>query len=122
MIKFTIDETQCIRDEETLMQFFREKLKLSISKALTLDDITLKFSNHALGINGFIASFVKDCQEISLIPGHPSGIVLIRCKREPRSCPIQPRTVCRPSPLDVSVILGARQHCDDFEAKVGSEN
>ena len=78
----TREDIQRIDDEHTLLHFLEEKLNLSVPEGLTLDDITLKFSNFALGLSGTVANQVTDCQELSISPGQPSGIFLIRFNSE----------------------------------------
>ena len=78
----TRDDIQRIGDEDTLMHFLEEKLNLPIPEGLELEDITMKFSNFALGLSGVIADHVLDCQELSLSLGKPSGIFLIRFNSE----------------------------------------
>lgn len=82
MFRITRDDIQGIGDEETLLHFLEEKLKLSIPEGLTLEDITSKFSNFSLGLSGAIANQVLDCQELSVMPGESSGIILIRFNGE----------------------------------------
>ena len=78
----TRDDIQRIGDEDTLLHFLEEKLNLPIPEGLTLEDITLKFSNFALGLRENMAEQVSDCQELSVSPGQPSGIFLIRFNGE----------------------------------------
>ena len=78
----TRDDIQRIGDEETLLHFLEEKLNLPIPEDLTFEDITSKFSNFALGLSGNIAEQVLNCQELSVSPGKPSGIFLVRFKNE----------------------------------------
>lgn len=78
----TRDDIQHIGDEATLLHFLEEKLNLPIPEGLTLEDITIKFANFALGLSGAVANQVLDCQELSVSPGEPSGIILIRFDSE----------------------------------------
>lgn len=82
MTKITQEDIQRIGDEATLLHFLEEKLNLPIPEDLTLEDITIKFSNYALGLSGSVADAVLDRQEISLSPGESSGIILIRLNSE----------------------------------------
>ena len=78
----TRDDIQRIGDEETLLHFLEEKLNLSIPAGLTLDDIAINFPKFALGLGGAVANQVLDCQELSVSPGEPAGIILIRFDSE----------------------------------------
>ena len=82
MSKITRDDIQRIGDEATLLHFLQDKLKLSIPEDLTLEDITIKFSQFALGLSGSVADAVLDCQQLSVSLGESSGIVLIRFNTE----------------------------------------
>ena len=83
MYKITQNDIQHIKDENALIRFLKEKLNLPIPEDLTLAEISSKFSNFALGLSEFHSKQVLDCQELSLSPGTPSGIFLIRFKSEP---------------------------------------
>ena len=83
MYKITQNDIQHIEDENALIGFLKEKLNLPIPEDLTLAEISSKFSNFALGLSEFHSKQVLDCQELSLSPGTPSGIFLIRFKSEP---------------------------------------
>ena len=78
----TRDDIQRIDDEETLLHFLEEKLNLSIPNGLPLEEITTKFAKFALGLSGAVANQVVDCQELSVSPGEPSEIILIRFNSE----------------------------------------
>ena len=82
MYKITQNDIRHIEDENALIGFLKEKLNLPIPEDLTLAEISSKFSNFALGLSGFHSKQVLDCQELSLSPGTPSGIFLIRFKSE----------------------------------------
>ena len=82
MLRITRDDIQRIGDEATLLHFLEEKLNLPIPEGLTLEDITIKFAKFALGLSGAVANQVLDCQELSVLPGKPSGIFLIRFDSE----------------------------------------
>ena len=82
MLRITRDDIQRIGDEATLLHFLEEKLNLPIPEGLTLEDITIKFAKFALGLSGAVANQVLDCQELSVLPGKPSGIILIRFNSE----------------------------------------
>ena len=82
MVKITRDDIQRIGDEDTLLHFFEEKLDLPIPEGLPLEDITTKFAKFALGLSGAVANQVVDCQELSVSPGEPSEIILIRFNSE----------------------------------------
>lgn len=78
----TRDDIQRIGDEDTLLHFLGEKLNLPIPEGLPLEDITTKFAKFALGLSGIVANQVLDCQEFSVSPGEPAGIILIRFNSE----------------------------------------
>ena len=78
----TRDDIQRIGDEDTLLHFLEEKLKLSIPEGTTLEDITTKFGKLTLGLSEVVAYQVLDCQELSVSPGEFSGIILIRFNSE----------------------------------------
>ena len=78
----TRDDIQRIGDEGTLLHFLEEKLNLPIPDGLPLEEITTKYAKFALGLSGVVANQVADCQELSVSPGEPSGIILIRFNNE----------------------------------------
>ncbi len=82
MFTITIDDIEDVIDEDTFMEFLMDVLHLPIPEDLTLEDITSIFSNKALGLSGFNDQQVLDCQELSISPGKPSDIILIRFKSE----------------------------------------
>ncbi len=82
MFTITIDDIEDVIDEDTFMEFLMDVLHLPIPEDLPLEDITSIFSNEALGLSGFNDQQVLDCQELSISPGEPSGIILIRFKSE----------------------------------------
>ncbi len=82
MFTITIDDIEDVIDEDTFMEFLTDMLHLPIPVDLTLEDITLTFSNNTLGLSGFNDKQVLDCQELCMSPGKPSGIILIRFNSE----------------------------------------
>ncbi len=82
MFIITIDDIEDVIDEDTFMEFLTDMLHLPIPEDMTLEDITLIFSNKALGLSGFNDQQVLDCQELCILPDKPSGIILIRFKSE----------------------------------------
>lgn len=76
--KISYQDLQHIKDEPSLIEFMREKLNIPIPNDLILKDISSKYSNYSLGLNESNSNLVLDCQELSLIPGQPSGILIIR--------------------------------------------
>ncbi|MCG9126867.1 hypothetical protein JT359_04630 [Candidatus Poribacteria bacterium] len=76
-MKISYIDLQHIKNESSLIEFLRDKLKIPIPNGLTLENISSKYSNYALGLNDSCSKQVLDCQELSLIPGQPSGILLI---------------------------------------------
>ena len=78
----TREDIQRIGDEDTLLHFLEEKLNLPIPEGLPLEDITTKYAKFALGLSGVVANQVVGCQELSVSPGEPSGIILIRFNSE----------------------------------------
>jgi len=82
MIKITQNDIQHIEDENALIRFLKEKLNIPIPDDLTIEDISSKYSNYALGLSGSNSKQVLDCQEISISPGQSSGIFLIRFNSE----------------------------------------
>ena len=78
----TQDDLQHIVDEDTLLHFLEEKLNLPIPEGLPLGDITTRYAKLALGLSGTAANQVLDCQELSVSPGEPAGIILIRFNSE----------------------------------------
>lgn len=83
MIKITIDEIKQIDEENSFISFLSEKLKLPIPERLSLEDITIRYSNYALGLSGNSSEQVLACKELILLPGKSSGIFLISFRSEP---------------------------------------
>ncbi|RKU27310.1 hypothetical protein C6497_11200 [Candidatus Poribacteria bacterium] len=67
-----------IKNESSLIEFLKEKLNIPIPNGVALEDISSKYSNYALGLNESNSKQVLDCKELSLTPGQPSGILIIR--------------------------------------------
>ena len=110
----TRDDIQSINDAASLMQFLDEKLGLPIPEGLNLRQIVTDFSPYSLGLSRDIANVVLDCQEISVSPGEPSGIFLIRFGDEPDYAEIVRR---------VSVALDRRgRNPGDFRFICAGEN
>ena len=110
----TRDDIQSIGDAESLMQFLDEKLGLPIPEGLNLRQIVTDFSPYSLGLSRDIANVMLDCQEISVSPGEPSGIFLIRFGDEPAYAEIVRR---------VSVALDRRgRNPGDFRFICAGEN
>ena len=110
----TRDDIQSIGDAASLMQFLDEKLGLPIPEGLNLRQIVTDFSPYSLGLSRDIANVVLDCQEISVSPGEPSGIFLIRFGDEPDYAEIVRR---------VSVALDRRgRNPGDFRFICAGEN
>ena len=88
MTKITREDIQRIGDEATLLHFLQEKLKLPIPEDLTLEDITIKFSQFALGLSGsvgYMCAFEIDeytCEQLS--NDDPKSVKLIKPFLKPR--------------------------------------
>ena len=77
-MKITYQDLRHIKNEPSLIKFLKEKFNIPIPNKLTLEDISSKYSNYSLGLNESNSKQVIDCQELSLTPGQPSGILILR--------------------------------------------
>lgn len=50
-MKITYQDLQHIKNEPSLIRFLKEKFNIPIPNELTLEDISSKYSNYALGLN-----------------------------------------------------------------------